>query len=148
MATVPTPLTAAEFKETTPVVVSTSKASSVNGESHEDTHEDERQDSALRDIEKEAQDKDLALQRTKSMEYPPFKAAVIIMLSIYLTVFLVALDRTIIGTAVPSITNDFHSFDDIAWYASSYQLTACEFSPSASRASSRSPMPKRFSSQP
>lgn len=37
--------------------------------------------------------------------------------------FLVALDRTIIGTAIPAITNEFHSVGDIGWYGSAYQLT-------------------------
>ncbi|KAI0395123.1 MFS general substrate transporter [Xylariaceae sp. FL0594] len=43
--------------------------------------------------------------------------------SIYLGLFLVALDRTIIGTATPQITQEFHSLGDIGWYGSSYQLT-------------------------
>ncbi|OTB03780.1 hypothetical protein M426DRAFT_59863 [Hypoxylon sp. CI-4A] len=46
-----------------------------------------------------------------------------VMLSIYLALFLVALDRTIIGTAVPQITQDFKSLGDIGWYGSAYQLT-------------------------
>lgn len=41
--------------------------------------------------------------------------------------FLVALDRTIIATAIPKITDDFHSLGDIGWYASAYLLTACSF---------------------
>lgn len=32
-------------------------------------------------------------------------------------------DRTIIGVAVPAISNDFGSFNDIAWYESAYLLT-------------------------
>lgn len=59
---------------------------------------------------------DLALAgKPPEIEYPPFKKAAVIMLSLYLTVFLVALDRTIIGTAIPAITDEFHSFDDIGW---------------------------------
>ncbi|KAI4865139.1 MFS general substrate transporter [Hypoxylon rubiginosum] len=46
-----------------------------------------------------------------------------VMLSIYLALFLVALDRTIIGTAIPQITQDFNSLGDIGWYGSAYQLT-------------------------
>lgn len=34
-------------------------------------------------------------------------------------------DRTIIATAVPRITDDFHSLDDITWYAASYLITSC-----------------------
>ncbi len=46
-----------------------------------------------------------------------------VMLSIYIALFLVALDRTIIGTAIPQITHDFDSLGDIGWYGSAYQLT-------------------------
>lgn len=52
-----------------------------------------------------AQQDGRALQRTPSaVEYPPIAKAAVIMISLYLTVFLVALDRTIIGTAIPAIT--------------------------------------------
>lgn len=33
-------------------------------------------------------------------------------------------DRTIIATAIPTITNEFHSLDEFSWYQSAYQLTA------------------------
>ncbi|KAI8964862.1 MFS general substrate transporter [Daldinia sp. FL1419] len=46
-----------------------------------------------------------------------------VMISIYVTMFLVALDRTIIGTAIPRITQEFNSLGDIGWYGSAYQLT-------------------------
>ncbi|KAL7656749.1 hypothetical protein ACMYSQ_005823 [Aspergillus niger] len=46
-----------------------------------------------------------------------------LMISISLCMFLVSLDRTIISTALPTITNEFHSFDDMAWYGSAYMLT-------------------------
>ncbi|KAF2215462.1 hypothetical protein CERZMDRAFT_110127 [Cercospora zeae-maydis SCOH1-5] len=49
------------------------------------------------------------------------------MIAILLAVFLMALDRTIIATAVPQITNDFNSLDDIGWYASAFMLTASCF---------------------
>jgi len=46
-----------------------------------------------------------------------------IIISIFMAMFLVALDRTIIGTAIPAITNEFRSVGDIGWYGSAYQLT-------------------------
>jgi MFS family permease len=46
-----------------------------------------------------------------------------ILLSNFLALFLVALDRTILATAVPRITDEFKSLGDIGWYASSYMLT-------------------------
>ena len=36
-------------------------------------------------------------------------------------------DRLIIATAVPAITDQFHSEDDIGWYGSAYLLTTCAF---------------------
>lgn len=57
--------------------------------------------------------------------YPSAASMSIIMLSISLAVFLVSLDRTIVSTAVPAITDQFHSSGDIGWYASAYQLTGC-----------------------
>jgi hypothetical protein len=41
----------------------------------------------------------------------------------FLALFLVALDRTIIATAVPRITDEFNSLGDIGWYGSAYMLT-------------------------
>ncbi|KAK5636418.1 hypothetical protein RRF57_012131 [Xylaria bambusicola] len=46
-----------------------------------------------------------------------------VIISIFLALFLVALDRTILGTATPQITEEFHSLGDIGWYGSAYQLT-------------------------
>ncbi|KAK6859844.1 MFS general substrate transporter [Apiospora arundinis] len=46
-----------------------------------------------------------------------------------LVVFLISIDRTIITTAIPYITAEFHSTPDIGWYGSSYLLTACAFQP-------------------
>ena len=41
--------------------------------------------------------------------------------------FLLALDRLIIGVAIPQITNEFHSLGDVGWYGSAYLLTSCAF---------------------
>ncbi|BCS27023.1 MDR family MFS transporter [Aspergillus puulaauensis] len=53
----------------------------------------------------------------------------LIMLGVYLSMFLVALDRTIIATAIPAITDEFHAISDIGWYGSAYMLTAASFNP-------------------
>ncbi|KAL3459735.1 MFS general substrate transporter [Aspergillus heterothallicus] len=44
-----------------------------------------------------------------------------------LAVFLVALDNTIIATAIPRITDEFQALEDVGWYGSSYLLTTCMF---------------------
>jgi len=36
--------------------------------------------------------------------------------------FLMLLDSSIVVTAIPRITNDFHSLPDVGWYGSAYQL--------------------------
>lgn len=53
----------------------------------------------------------------------------LVAVSINLFVFLVALDQTIVSTAVPVVTNDFNSFSDVGWYGSAYLLTATAFQP-------------------
>ena len=41
--------------------------------------------------------------------------------------FLVALDTTIIATAIPIISQQFHALEDVGWYVSAYFLTNCAF---------------------
>ncbi|KAK5112775.1 hypothetical protein LTR62_003873 [Meristemomyces frigidus] len=66
-------------------------------------------------------------QQSSGPIYPPFREQCIVMLALLLAIFLVALDRTIIATAIPSITNDFNSLSDIGWYGSAFLLTSCCF---------------------
>jgi hypothetical protein len=42
-----------------------------------------------------------------------------------MAVFCFALDVTIIATAIPRITDQFHSLQDIGWYGSAFLLTTC-----------------------
>ncbi|KAJ5711111.1 Efflux pump roqT [Penicillium malachiteum] len=60
----------------------------------------------------------------KESQFPPLSQAIIVVLAIYLAAFLVALDQTIIGVAIPKITDQFKSIPDIAWYGSAYSLTS------------------------
>jgi hypothetical protein len=53
----------------------------------------------------------------------------IVIVSVYLAFFLIALDRLIIATAIPTITNEFNSINDIGWYGSAYMLTCAIFNP-------------------
>ncbi|CAE7002659.1 hypothetical protein PTNB73_10299 [Pyrenophora teres f. teres] len=50
-----------------------------------------------------------------------------VMLSLCLVVFCVALDNTIIATAIPTITSRFRSLDDVGWYSSAYFLCSASF---------------------
>jgi EmrB/QacA subfamily drug resistance transporter len=60
-------------------------------------------------------------------EYPSPRKRVIIMSVLYLSVFLITLDTNIISTAIPKITDEFHSLKDVGWYGSAYILTQCGF---------------------
>ncbi|WXC50476.1 hypothetical protein QX201_010139 [Fusarium graminearum] len=59
--------------------------------------------------------------------YPPKKVVLPTMVALFLVFFLIALDRTIIGTAIPTISAEFNSFGDIAWYESAFLLPLCVF---------------------
>ncbi|KAF4979889.1 hypothetical protein FZEAL_4000 [Fusarium zealandicum] len=52
-----------------------------------------------------------------------------LMISITLAAFLMLLDMSIIVTAIPRITSDFHSLRDVGWYGSSYNLASAALQP-------------------
>ena len=104
-------------------------------------------------LSKEVQDVDLEKQPSEAVakpveelepEYPTGMKLATIMLSLIVSMFLVALasepysppsdqlaeqsplqDRLIIATAIPKITDEFHSLNDVGWYASAYLITTC-----------------------
>jgi hypothetical protein len=55
-------------------------------------------------------------------EYPRGVKFILIMLVVAFDVFLVALDQTIVSTAVPQVTNEFNSFSDVGWYGSAVSI--------------------------
>ncbi|KAJ7284548.1 MFS transporter [Mycena rebaudengoi] len=55
-------------------------------------------------------------------DFPHGIKLVLLTVALCLSVFLVALDNTIIATAIPKITDQFQSLDDVGWYGSSYLL--------------------------
>ncbi|KAI5247091.1 MFS general substrate transporter [Aureobasidium subglaciale] len=46
-----------------------------------------------------------------------------LVVSLMLGMFLVALDNTILGTAIPKITDEFHDLNKVSWYGSAYFMT-------------------------
>ncbi|OIW34274.1 DHA14-like major facilitator [Coniochaeta ligniaria NRRL 30616] len=61
--------------------------------------------------------------REDGSEYPSGMKLGLINLALCLAVFLMALDNAIIATAIPKITDQFHSLADVGWYGSAYMLT-------------------------
>ncbi|EAS27789.1 drug:H+ antiporter-2 [Coccidioides immitis RS] len=61
------------------------------------------------------------------MEYPGPLATFFIVIALILAVFLMALDMTIVATAIPKITDQFKSLDQVGWYGSAFFLTIASF---------------------
>lgn len=57
--------------------------------------------------------------------YPTGWKVIAITIALCLSVFCMALDNTIIATAIPRITDQFKALNDVGWYGSSYLLTTC-----------------------
>lgn len=55
----------------------------------------------------------------------------LVILGLGLAIFLLSLDSSIIATAIPRITSQFHSTGDIAWYGSAYSFAMCALQPMA-----------------
>lgn len=63
-------------------------------------------------------------------KYPKALPLTLLTLGLCLSTFVVALDNTIIATAIPKITTVFDSLNDVGWYGSSYLLTTTSLQPS------------------
>ncbi|KAM5444078.1 hypothetical protein MferCBS31731_000595 [Microsporum ferrugineum] len=60
-------------------------------------------------------------------EYPSKFALSFIVVALILSIFLIALDMTIVATAIPTITAQFKSLDQVGWYGSAFFLTVASF---------------------
>lgn len=66
-------------------------------------------------------------------KYPKGWTLTLLFTALCLGVFLTSLDNSILATAIPKITDNFHSLNDVSWYASAYLLTSCAFQPTLGR---------------
>lgn len=60
-------------------------------------------------------------------EHPKGLRLAFIIVALVMAMFLVALDMTIVATAIPRITDDFHSLDQVGWYGAGFFLTVAAF---------------------
>ncbi|EED17904.1 efflux pump antibiotic resistance protein, putative [Talaromyces stipitatus ATCC 10500] len=60
---------------------------------------------------------------SKTEEYPSALPLAFITMAVMFSVFLSALDQTIVGTAIPKITDEFHSVSQVSWFGSAYFMT-------------------------
>lgn len=60
-------------------------------------------------------------------QYPSGFKLLLILVALLLSMFLVALDMTIVATAIPRITDQFRRLQDVGWYGSAFFLTLAVF---------------------
>ncbi len=70
--------------------------------------------------------------------YPTRLRFVLLTTGLILTIFLSALDTSIISTAIPKITDQFGSVKDVGWYGSAYTITNAAFQSTWGKAVSQS----------
>ncbi|KAI0435669.1 efflux pump antibiotic resistance protein [Xylaria telfairii] len=60
-------------------------------------------------------------------EYPTGATFWLVMLTMGASLALASVDMNIVATAVPSITDHFHTVADVGWYSSGFRLSVCAF---------------------
>ena len=53
----------------------------------------------------------------------------VVIACLFFGAFLIALDTNIVNVAIPKISSEFHSLQDVAWYGTAYLLTITAFQP-------------------
>ncbi|RYP45212.1 hypothetical protein DL768_008405 [Monosporascus sp. mg162] len=60
-------------------------------------------------------------------DYPTGFRLLMVLVAINIGIFLMALDNTIVATAIPAITDEFQGLQDVAWYGAAFFMTAGGF---------------------
>ncbi|KAJ5997574.1 hypothetical protein N7522_009234 [Penicillium canescens] len=76
-------------------------------------------------VEEPAKTTTLTNSPENEAEYPSMWKLIPITAGLCCSIFCMALDNTIIATAIPRITAEFDSLNDMGWYGSAYMLTTC-----------------------
>ncbi|KAJ5375490.1 hypothetical protein N7517_007496 [Penicillium concentricum] len=85
------------------------------------------------DLAKKNLEKNPSLAKNDEREYLTGLKLLFVLSGVTLVCFLVMLDTSIISTAIPRMTSEFHSLGDIGWYGSSYQMASACLQPLAGR---------------
>ncbi|KAK8032484.1 Rubrofusarin-specific efflux pump aurT [Apiospora arundinis] len=110
-----------------------------------DEHQHQQELSTQQDGGKVTKAVSSASTRAES-DYPTGVRLALILLSIFVSMFLVALDRLIISTAIPQITDDFHSLPDVEKAAEAGREADREKATLAETAAAAEPVPTGKSS--
>lgn len=84
------------------------------------------------------------VSKSEEEEYPAAFRLAMIIVALALSIFLVALDMTIVATAIPRITDQFHSLDQVGWYGSAFFLTIASFQSTWGKAYKYFPLKSSF----
>ncbi|KAI9154968.1 putative efflux pump gsfJ [Paramyrothecium foliicola] len=66
-------------------------------------------------------------QSESKISYPTGLKLWVILLALISSIFLIALDMTIVATAIPAMTDEFGGLRDVAWYAAAFFMTTGGF---------------------
>ncbi|KAK2735768.1 efflux pump antibiotic resistance [Colletotrichum kahawae] len=66
-------------------------------------------------------------QEPANAEYPSGVALGLIVFALVLSIFLIALDMTIVATAIPKITDEFKGLDQVSWYGAAFFMCVAAF---------------------
>jgi hypothetical protein len=80
-----------------------------------------------KDVHIDGSDLGREISRIDTSDYPSAFPLAMIVVALACSIFLVALDMTIVATAIPRITDQFHSLDQVGWYGSGFFLTIGSF---------------------
>lgn len=70
---------------------------------------------------------ELPLQESVQTEYPTGAKLWLILINVAAVLVLACIDMNILPTALPRITNYFHTISDAGWYSSAFRLCLCAF---------------------
>lgn len=91
--------------------------------------EKEQQKSVEETVEEQA----VSSENAPAEEYPTGTHLLLILVALACAVFLISLDMTIVGTAIPKITDEFDGLNMVSWYGSAYFMTFGGFQPAAGK---------------
>lgn len=66
-------------------------------------------------------------QEEVNAAYPSGVALGLIVFALVLSIFLIALDMTIVATAIPKITDEFKGLDQVSWYGAAFFMCVAAF---------------------
>ncbi|ORY17057.1 major facilitator superfamily transporter [Clohesyomyces aquaticus] len=85
------------------------------------------------DIPTNSEDNSQSTEEPETHEYATARELSLLSTVFTIATFMIAIDGSILATAIPSITSDFHRLDDVSWYGSAYLLTEMSFQPTFGR---------------